>query len=240
VIVAEHRVPRARDRLDRHAEPTQGRGGDIRDQQALLGEHDEARRHEAQRRHDRAAVGEAQDRALVPVAQRRELDLDVFGAPARVPAHECRAPRSRRDREGELEQHASDAARECEGRVDVDGGARGEPVGGERGDEAAERVAHDEVRRPRQQRGDRLDDVVGPTARRVPVGAGRGAMTGEVDGEHAEPLGLQFGAHAMPGPVIRHDAVDEDRGAGSRSGRVNCQLHATRLRPGPGQKPRHG
>ena len=53
-------------------------------------------------RHERPRVGEAEDRALVPVAQGRELDVDVGGVPLRVHPHERRAGRPRREAKNSL------------------------------------------------------------------------------------------------------------------------------------------
>jgi len=199
VIVAEHRVTGALHRLDGHALVAHLRGHALGDQEALLGEHHEARCHETHRRHERPRVEEAEDGALVPVAERRELDVDVDGAPLRVHPHERRAPGSGRDREERLVGPALDPGREREGGVDVDGGARRQPVGDEARHESAERVAHHDVGRPVEQRRDCLHHVARPGLRRVALRPGAAPMPGEVDGQHAEVVLLEFGRDAVPG-----------------------------------------
>ena len=63
-----------------------------------------------------------------------------------VHAHERGTRRARGDREGQLEEGATDARREGVRGVDVDGGARGETVGDDARDESAERVTHHRFR----------------------------------------------------------------------------------------------
>ena len=188
------------------------------------------------RRHDRARVGEAQDGALVPVAERRQLDVDVGGL--HFGFIRTSAERGGRGAiaKASLNSSTPDAAREGEGRVDVDRGARRETIGDDARDQAAERVAHDDVRAATTARGSSgLDHVIRPRRRRVAVRPRALAVPGEVDGEDAEALLDELAADPMPRPMVGHDAVDEDGGPRSGTGLMDGKLHV-----GDGTQPAWG